>query len=538
MLTRIAGGRIVDPANGRDAAGDVWVRDGRVIAPPPGEPRADENFDVAGCIVMAGGIDIHSHIAGANVNMARLLLPELRGTDAVASMPVSETIGRLYAAMGFTTVVEPAVSPHVAMQAHLELAEIPFIDTATLAILGNEDFLLRLMERGESAAAIADYAARTLAGSRAIGVKAINPGAAAAFKSNVRSFGLDDAVPGSAVTSRAIIHALQEAVETLGLVHPLHLHCSNLGMPGNVETALATMEAAGDARLHLAHLQFYAYGKEGPRGFSSAAPRLAEAVNARKNITADIGQVMFGQTVTISSDVSRQFNARDQAHPRKSLILDGDGNGGGIVPYRYRQSNFFNAIQFAAGLELFLLIDDPWRVFLTTDHPNGAPFTAYPDLLALLMDRSLRAQHIETLPKDSMEVSTLKSITREYTIFEIAIMTRAAPARLLGLSDRGHLGVGARADIAVYRPQADRAAMFRNAELVLKDGVAVMRAGQKLAQPFGRGLAVRPGFDAAIDRTLAAFYDTIYGVPHTAFDVPEAEIIGRNAPFELVPCRN
>ncbi len=537
MLMRLAGGRIVDPAHGRDAVGDLWVQDGRVVAPPPAGAPADATHDVTGCIVMAGGIDIHSHIAGTNVNAARLLLPELRAGDAVASVPVTQTIGRLYAAMGFTTVVEPAISPHVATQAHLELADIPIIDTAILAVLGNDDFLLRLLERNEGKAAVADYAARVLGGSRAIGIKAINPGAAAAFKSNVRRFGLDDAVPGSAITSRAIINTLQAATETLGLAHPLHLHCSNLGMPGNAETALATMDAAGGARLHLAHLQFYAYGTEGKRGFSSAAPLLAEAVNARRNITADIGQVMFGQTVTVSSDVLRQFNARGQAHPRKSVILDGDGNGGGIVPYRYRRTDFYNAVQWAAGLELFLLIDDPWRVFFTTDHPNGAPFTAYPDLLALLMDRSLRAQHIETLPKDAMEVSTLAAITREYTIGEIAIMTRAAPARLLGLADRGHLGPGARADIAVYRPQADRAAMFRNAELVLKDGVPVMRAGQPVARPAGRGLAVRPGFDAAINRSLAAFYESTYGVAPTAFDVPAAETVGRAAPFETVPCR-
>jgi hypothetical protein len=41
---------------------------------------------------------------------------------------------------------------------------------------------------------------------------------------------------------------------------------------------------------------------------------------------------MFGQTVTTSSDVLRQFNARGRASPRKWLILDGDSNGAGIVP--------------------------------------------------------------------------------------------------------------------------------------------------------------------------------------------------------------
>ena len=181
------------------------------------------------------------------------------------------------------------------------------------------------------------------------------------------------------------------------------------------------------------------------------------------------------------------------------MILDGDGNGSGVVPYRYRRRNFFNAVQWAAGLELFLLINDPWRVFFTTDHPNGAPFTAYPDLFALLMDRELRARWIAELPAEAMQMTTLGSIAREYSWPEIAVMTRAAPARLLGLADRGHLAPGARADIAVYRPGADLAASFRNAELVFKDGMLIARNGQMGPAVFGRVLNVQPGFDRAIE---------------------------------------
>ncbi len=535
MLTLLAGGRVIDPVNGRDAPGDLWFEDGRIVAPSP-DRTPDARHDVHGAVVLAGGIDVHSHIAGANVNTARLLLPELRGASGFDGAPASFDIGRLYAAMGFTTVVEPAISPHVALQAQLELAAIPFIDKAILAVLGNDDFALRLLRDGESGDALADYVARTLAASRAIGLKVINPGAAAAFKDNVRSFGLDDIVPRYGVSSRAIITAMQQAAAKLGIPHPVHLHCSNLGVPGNVSTALATIAAAGGLPLHLAHLQFYAYGTEGKRGFSSAAAQLAEAINANPHITADVGQVMFGQTVTISSDVLRQFNARGQAHPRKAIIMDGDGNGAGVVPYRYRRTNFFNAVQFAAGLELFLLNADPWRLHFTTDHPNGAPFTAYPDLLALLMDRDLRAQWIDTLPADARQLTTLPGIAREYTWPEIAVMTRAAPARLLGLADRGHLGPGARADVAVYRPQPNKPAMFRDAELVFKDGVALLRRGELLRTTFGDVLAVRPGFDAAIERRLSSYYDDIFGLPHTAFDVP-ASALGETGAFETVPCR-
>ena len=78
-------------------------------------------------------------------------------------------------------------------------------------------------------------------------------------------------MPYYGVTSRAIVKTLQRAVHELGVPHPLHVHCNNLGMAGNVETALATIAAAEGLPLHLAHLQFYGYGKEGARGFSSAA---------------------------------------------------------------------------------------------------------------------------------------------------------------------------------------------------------------------------------------------------------------------------
>ena len=169
----------------------------------------------------------------------------------------------------------------------------------------------------EGDAAIEDYVAWTLEMSRGLGIKVVNAGGAAAFKDNVRSFSFDDIVPSYGMSSRTIVKALQRAVDALGVPHPLHVHCNNLGLAGNVETALTTIAAAEGLPLHLAHLQFYGYGKEGDRGFSSAAALLAEAVNASESVTIDVGQVMFGQTVTISSDVLRQFNARGRAQPAK-----------------------------------------------------------------------------------------------------------------------------------------------------------------------------------------------------------------------------
>ena len=542
MLIHIRGGRIVDPANRRDGIGDLWIRDDEIVDQPQGA-KADETVDAEGLVAMAGGIDIHSHIAGGNVNTARLLLPEQHRAHArrPAATPLSNAgwstfeTGCLYAEMGFTTVVEPAVAPHHALHAHLELADTPIIDKAILTILGNDDFVLDLIRSGESASAIRDHVAWTLQTTRALGIKVVNAGGVAAFKENVRSFSFDDVVPSYGVTSRQIVKALQRAVHEVGVPHPLHIHCNNLGLPGNVETALATIAAAEDLPLHLAHIQFYGYGRDGAQGFSSAAPRVAEAVNAAKSVTVDVGQVMFGQTVTISSDVLRQFSARGQARPKKYVIFDGDSNGGGMVPYEYRAGSFHNAVQFAVGLELFLLIDDPWRVFFTTDHPNGAPFTAYPEIFALLMDRDLRTQWLSRLPAEATAMTTLPSLTREYALYEIATMTRAAQAKLLGLPNRGHLSVGARADVALYRPGKDIAQMFRSAALVFKDGDLVVRDGAVTHYRFGRALELAPAVDEAMRRRMTQYYDARYGLPSDFMRVPD-RAVGRPQPFGAVAC--
>ena len=263
-MIHLKGGYLVDPVNRLDGPGDLWIEGAHIVAPPSGS-GASETIDCSGCVVMAGAIDIHSHIGGGSVNTARLLLPEHHGAaqrrpgdTALSRIGFDvETTGRLYAEMGFTTVVEPAMMPSNGLHAHLELADIPIIDKGALVVLGNEDFLLGLLRARESRSAVRDYVSYMVESTGALGVKVINAGAAAAFKANARTFSLDDEVPGYGVTSRQIVMALQQAVDELGIPHPLHIHCNNLGVPGNADTALATFEATSGRAAHFAHIQFY-----------------------------------------------------------------------------------------------------------------------------------------------------------------------------------------------------------------------------------------------------------------------------------------
>ncbi len=198
--------------------------------------------------------------------------------------------------------------------------------------------------------------------------------------------------------------------------------------------------------------------------------------------------------------------------------------GCGVVPFKYRDKNFVNALQWAIGLEIFLLVNDPWRIFLTTDHPNGAPFTSYPHLIKLLMDKTYRNAMLGTINADAAAMSTLGSIDREYTMYEIATMTRAAPARLLGLKDRGHLAPGAAADIVVYREQEDVEEMFARPEFVFKDGTLVARDGRIVEVTWGNTHVVRPEYDPAIEKQLKPYFDRYHSIRMENFKIHDDEL--------------
>jgi formylmethanofuran dehydrogenase subunit A len=538
MLIKLTGGTVYDPAHQIDGkVMDIYVRDGRIVERPrDGEPVSQE-YDLRGKVVMAGAIDMHTHIGGGKVNIARTMLPEDHRIDPTVhtefcrsgcghAAPSTLTTGYRYAEMGYTAGFEPALLPVNARQSHLEMCDTPIIDKGGYAMIGSDDFFLRMLAAKQDQNAINDYVAWIMHASQAIGIKVVNPGGISAFKFNQRALDLDEQHAHYQISPREVLKALSRAVHELGVPHPLHVHGNNLGVPGNVETTLKTMGAVEGFPVHLTHIQFHSYGTEGDRKFSSGAAAIAEALNRHKNVSADVGQILFGQTVTASGDNMRQFANASHASPKKSVIMDIECDAGcGVVPFKYKDQNFVNALQWAIGLEIFLLTEDPWRIFLTTDHPNGAPFTSYPHLIKLLMDKSFRNDMFTKLNLDAQAMSTLNSIEREYSLYEIAIMTRAGAARLVGLHDRGHLGVGAGADITVYTDNPDREAMFAKPDYVFKDGELVVRNGEVVKVTWGSTHTVKPEFDrAGIEKDLKKYFDTYHTMNMEHFKVSADEI--------------
>jgi formylmethanofuran dehydrogenase subunit A len=286
-------------------------------------------------------------------------------------------------------------------------------------------------------------------------------------------------------------------------------------------------------RAHLAHLQYHAYGGDDWSTMRSESAKIAEEFNARTNLTTDAGAVLFGNTVTITADGPWQ-HLLYQLTGRKWGNIDVENETGcGVVPYVYKEKNLVNAIQWAVGLELLLLINDPWRIYLTTDHPNGAAFWRYPEIIQLLMDAEFRREQLKRLAPRALKRIVLPELDRQYTLYEIAIITSAGPARALGLTQKGHLGVGADADVAMFNDSKDIARMFAYPRYVLKGGEVVVEEGEIRKAVAGRGHLVRPDYDGKVEDFIRPLFQNYYTM---SFDNYPVEIERIEHP-EVRPCQ-
>lgn len=263
-ISAIQNGTLVD-GTGNSQRADIWFCDGQICAPAMGK-KADWSFDASGMVVMPGGVDIHSHFAGPKVNAARRLntrtrfWPEENHDTSRPFIPALASTGLCYAGLGYTTAFDAAVPPGYADQARLELSQLPCIDAGYFAMVGNHQSMLQAVADGDDDRVQA-FLESTISGTGAYAAKLVNPGGVDDWKCGYRDGinSIDQTLQNYATTPRQIIRSLAEANDRLNHPHPIHVHCNRLGLPGNWQTTLETMQAVGDARCHLAHVQFHSY---------------------------------------------------------------------------------------------------------------------------------------------------------------------------------------------------------------------------------------------------------------------------------------
>ncbi len=548
-LLKIAGGTLYDPTNGIEGlVRDLWIRDGKVAA-PPGDPqvRADRTIDARGRIVMPGGVDMHCHIAGPKVNVARKMRPEEKRaarpvartprthSGTMGSVPSTFATGYKYAGMGYTTAFDAAIPPLAARHVHEELADTPCIDKGFYALIGNNHYIMEAIQDGEPERLKAFFG-WLLSAAKGYAPKMVNPGGVEVWKQHQGGnvHGLDNVVEHFDVTPRQIIHGIARAAAELRLPHPVHIHANNLGLPGNWDDA-GNDEALEGHGGHMTHIQFHSYGGGGgdENTFNSKAAALAEYVNQHPKITVDVGQVLFGETTSMTGDGPLGYYLSN-IYRSKWFSCETEMEAGcGIAPIEYKNTSLVHSLQWAIGLEWYLLVEDPWRVAMSTDHPNGGSFLAYPQIIRLLMDRTWRHDVLKTVHPAVLERSTLGDLDREYSLAEICIITRSGPARILGLTNKGHLGVGADADVTIYTPHENKQTMFELPRWVIKNGQVIVDDGELREPVDGKTLYVSPDYDRDVEADIARWFERYYSIRFRNYPVP-LEYLREG---EMVACR-
>jgi formylmethanofuran dehydrogenase subunit A len=556
----IKNGVVFDPLNNIDGEKkDIHIKDGKIVAKVNGDAKV---IDASGMIIMPGGVDLHSHIAGAKVNVGRALRPEdkvpesnekrskLTRAGTGFSVPSTWATGYRYARLGFTTVMEPAMPLLEARHTHEEFLEMPIIDKAAMPIYGNNWFVLKYVREGDLEK-LAAYVNWILKATKGYAIKIVNPGGVENWAWGKNCESIDDPVVHWDVTPRMIVESLAKVNEMLQLPHSIHVHCNNLGHPGNYKHSIETFKLCEDIEpkngrkrsFHVTHCQFNAYGGTNWGNFESGASEITEYVNSHNHMSLDCGQVVFTKyaTTTMTGDGPWEFALHHLggmspwgAKPGVKWVngqIEGE-SGSGIVPYFFSPQVGVNAVQWAIGLELMLLIKDPWKLAFTTDHPNGGPFTCYPQAYSWLMDSKVRAEMLKNMSNKASTATSLPDIDREYTLNELCIVTRAGNAKTLGMKDRGHLSVGAIGDVAIYKLDPnnytgkDIEKAFSAAAYTIKEGQIVVKDGEIMATPMGtllyaEGRVKESTMDAMLEDIKASWRDH-YSINFNNYAVQDA----------------
>ena len=413
MAIRIRNGTVYDPANGIEGEKmDIFVAEGKIVD----EIKPDEIIDATDKTVMAGGIDVHSHVATYGLNLARFTF----------GFPTVGEIGDTYARMGYTHVNEPLMTLNTASYVHHELSSIPLVDTSALLVLSLYDIDKEIREGDK--ASVKSALPLLLDLTKSIGIKIYDIRVRYAKKGFFYR-GIDvtkclkffyDLYKAPKVLLRTYPELLDEDTDLLRGFCMAHIG-SGIADDVRYEAAIEILKKGGAVDLGI------------------VSPYQDEAVNMR---------IGYGAA-------TEKFMSMDIGLEQPLIISEVDEK---------REGNT-KSLRFALDALEYL----PSSIIsFSTDSPSGCLFSSYPKLFAWLLSRGNRK---ELMPD------------AEYSLYELAQITRTNPARQLGLENKGHLGIGADADIAIYDLDENTEGRelekrLGNCSFLLKGGEAIIKEGK------------------------------------------------------------
>lgn len=460
----IKNGYLVDPANQREGRFDLALAGGKVarVDNEIDSDRAGEVFSAEGKLVLPGLVDTHVHLTPIRRSVGFQMLARAGVTCALECG-------------GF---VEDVIAGMAAAGSGISIAPLNRLDPG-VSISGPN----------AGKAELADYLDKSL-DAGAFGFKL-----------------LGGHHPLSPETTAAAIEVVNQAGAYVAF------HCGTTQNGSNLNGMLEALELAGSNRLQVCHITAYC------RGLTHGSP-VTETMMALEALAARPHLVSESHNGPLNGTAAQLESGKPRSHVTRTCLAAGgyDVNAEGMLA---AAQDGYMRVQKPTAREVVYLEPADGVAYLkamnfevTVSFPVNRRSTAF----LTATEKDDKGRFIVTalstdgggIPRNFLLSHGLSLVRFDaLTLSEFVHKCCRAPARMLGLPNKGHLGPGADADVVVADPNSHQAVLtVADGKVVMINGLVVGTGGTIITTARGRKALQTRGIPAKVaDLAESLFYN-------------------------------
>jgi len=490
----IKNGLIFDPLS--EISGekkDILIENGKIVDKFSSQEDIKE-IETNGKTVVPAAIDIHAHITSQQVNWARLLGSKNQKFIETWNRLTLRNIAMDYISNGYTFIIDANVYPSLSKQTIFDFSNLPVLDKGMLLNVGNLWVLEDEFQRGKTEE-ISYFISDILAMCKGFGIKAYNPFEAESWNFKELRNNVEQGGRLYNFSSLDVYKNLTNAVEKLNLPHSIHAHIEgyeNTVGKNNLKIILENIELSNTVRekeknterdqiFHLAHANSY--------NIDGDNSELLSIINSNNSIDLDLGFLGFDDINPLITSDRRLINnyMKKENGEAKVIRTAYETEGDSFVSFRkFDKKNKDHCILWANSLELAIKTENKWQVQLSFNFPHYSHVNNLPEIVSWLISIEARENFMKNMNSEFLNGTNLNEISDILTFNDIITITRASPAKSLGISEmKGNISPGADGDVNIIDIDLDEIDISKeydkveksleNIEYVIKGGKIIKK---------------------------------------------------------------